>query len=169
MIDFTFHEILPLKLKGDFLLENLDISELTRSINEKILITGIINISGNFYFQKKDFEFEIIFETVKKRGIKQYMNFGAIELLTSLSGTNPIRTIGSSNFYYKKMAGKITLKNKYLTIEGLAGQKGENQYLIIKPFFMPGINILVDKRTNTIKLDELIERVKIAVERIKKF
>lgn len=146
----------------------MNIAQLTKQINEKILITGIINITGNFYLQRKNFEFEIFFRSLEKKGVKKYMNFAAIELLTSLSGTNPVRSIGSSNFYYKKIAGKISLKNNYLTIEGLAGEKGEKQYLVIKPFLTPGINILVDKRTNTIKFDELIKRIKIAIERIKK-
>jgi hypothetical protein len=66
------------------------------------------------------------------------------------------------------MKGKILLKNNYLTIEGLAGEKGESQYLIIKPFLLPGINILIDKRNNTIQIDELINRINLAIERIKK-
>ncbi len=126
-----------------------------------------MNILGNLNISKNNLEIETIFNSVKKRNVTQYMNFGAIQLLTSLSGTSPVKRVGSSNFYYKEIKGKISVKNNYLTIEGLAGEKGESQYLVIKPILLPGINILIDKRNNTIRIDELINRVNTVIERIK--
>jgi len=153
---------------GNFSIKDFDINKLATSFNEKIIINGFMNISGNFNISKNNLEIEAIFNSAKTRNMRQYMNFGAIQLLTSLSGANPVKRVGSSNFYYKEMKGKILLKNNYLTIEGLAGEKGESQYLIIKPFLLPGINILIDKRNNTIQIDELINRINLAIERIKK-
>ncbi|MGB9678104.1 MAG: hypothetical protein ACPLZ9_05735 [Candidatus Ratteibacteria bacterium] len=126
-----------------------------------------MNIKGEFNIGKDKFEIETIFNSVEKKGIKQFMNFGAIELLASLSGTNPVKIASSSNFYYKNIKGRILIKDNRFTIEGLLGEKGENQYLITKPFLLPGINILINKKNNTIEIDELINRVNLAIERIK--
>jgi hypothetical protein len=163
---FKFNFIEPF-FTGNFSIKNIDINKLTTSFNEKIIITGFMNIDGNFNISKDNFEIEAIFNSVKKRNIRQYMNFKAMELITFLSGTNSIKKMGSSNFYYKEMKGKISVKNNYLTIEGLAGEKGENQYLITKPFLLPGINILIDKKHNTIRIEEFINRVNFVIERIK--
>ena len=152
---------------SNFSIKNIDINKLTTSFNEKIIITGFMNILGNLNISKNNLEIETIFNSMKKRNVRQYMNFGAIQLLTSLSGTSPVKRVGSSNFYYKEIKGKISVKNNYLTIEGLAGEKGESQYLVIKPILLPGINILIDKRNNTIRIDELINRVNTVIERIK--
>ncbi|MGC8977039.1 MAG: hypothetical protein ACP5OB_05385 [Candidatus Ratteibacteria bacterium] len=145
----------------------MDIYKLAFSFNDKIIISGLINLNGSFNISKKNREFETFFKSIKKKGIKQYMNFGAIAFISSLSGENPVKQLGSSNFYYRDICGKITLKNDRLTIEGLLGEKGENQYLITKPFLLPGINLFINKRNNTIEIKELINRVKLAIERIK--
>ncbi|MCX7917596.1 MAG: hypothetical protein N2589_05660 [bacterium] len=126
-----------------------------------------MNFEGTFYLKGEKFEIETIFNSVRVKGKKQFMNFGAIQVLSSLSGGNPIKYVGGSNFYYKDIKGKISIKDNHFTIEGLLGEKNGNQYLVIKPLLLPGINILVNKRNNTIKLDELINRVKLAIERIK--
>jgi len=154
-------------VNGIFFIENLNINKLASSFNENLVITGFMNLKGNLDISGETFEIETIFNSIK-RGVKQYMNFGAVELISSLSGGNPIRRFGQTNFYYKNIAGKISIKNNYFTIEGLAGEKGENQYLVIKPFLLPGINILINKNNNTIQLDEFINRVNLAIERIKK-
>jgi len=164
-VDFQIKDLSS--FNGLFSIENLDIYKLANSFNEKIVISGFINLKGYFNIAYEKREIEINFNSVKKLGIKQYMNFGAVELIASLSGGNILKRFGSSNFYYKNIAGKISIKDNDFTIEGLAGEKGENQYLIVKPFLLPGINILIDKKNNTIHLDEFINRVNQAIERIK--
>lgn len=154
-------------LNGNFLIENINLKKLCFSFNKKIVFEGLMNIKGEFNIEKDKFEIETIFNSVKKKGVKQFMNFGAIEILSSLSGGNPVKQFGTSNFYYKDIKGKISIKDNHFTIEGLLGEKNENQYLITKPFLLPGINILINKRNNTIQLDELINRVNVAIERIK--
>ncbi|MFN4226967.1 MAG: hypothetical protein ACK4F0_02350 [Candidatus Ratteibacteria bacterium] len=126
-----------------------------------------MNIKGQFNIGKDKFEIETFFNSVRKKGVKQLMNFSAIEILSSLSGDNPIKHFGTSNFYYNEIKGKILIKDNYFTIEGLIGEKNGNQYIITKPFFLPGINILVNKNRNTIELNELINRINLAIERIK--
>ncbi|MCM8810198.1 MAG: hypothetical protein NC917_00910 [Candidatus Omnitrophica bacterium] len=126
-----------------------------------------MNIKGQFNIGKGKFEIETFFNSVKKKGVKQLMNLGAIEILSSLSGGNPIKHFGTSNFYYKDIKGKILIKDNHFTIEGFIGEKDGNQYIITKPFLLPGINILINKNRNTIELDELINRVNLAIKRIK--
>lgn len=166
-IDFKLGDLNFSSINGFFTIDNININKLALSLNDKIVINGLINLKGSFNISKEDLELEAIFKSIKRKGIKQYMNFGAIEFITSLSGANPIKQFGTSNFYYNNIGGKISIKNNHLTIEGLLGEKGENQYLITKPFLLPGINLLIDKRSNTIEINELINRVNLAIERIK--
>ncbi|HOK56063.1 MAG TPA: hypothetical protein PKV21_03050 [bacterium] len=154
-------------INGKLFIENLNLKKLAYSFNEKIVFEGLMNINGEFNIGKGKFEIDVTFNSVKKRGIKQFMNFGAIELIASLSGGNPIRMAGSSNFYYKDIKGRISIKDNRFTIEGLLGEKNGNQYLITKPFLLPGINILINKKSNTIEIHELINRVNLAIERIR--
>lgn len=152
---------------GKFSICDINIEKLVKSIDKDIIITGIINIDGNFEIKGNDINLETLFYSKTKKGIKQFMNFGALELLTSLSGSNPIKKVGESNFYYKTIFGKVIIKNGLFTIEGLAGEKNGKQYLMIKPILLPGINILIDRKNNTIELSDLIKRIKIAIERVK--
>lgn len=149
------------------MINNINIKKLAFSFSEKILFEGLMDIKGEFNLGNGNFEIETVFNSVRKKGTKQFMNFGAIEILSALSGGNPIKMAGSSNFYYKEIKGKVTIKNNRFTIEGLLGEKNGNQYLITRPFLLPGINILINKKNNTIQLDELINRVNLAIERIK--
>lgn len=107
-------------------------------------------------------------KSVNKRGVKKIMNFGAVKFFTTLAGGNPIKTIGTSNFYYGKIGMKITLKNNRLTIEGLLGERNGQQYIIKGRFLRNSINLTIDKSSNTIRISDLKERIQKAIERSKK-
>jgi len=91
--------------------------------------------------------------------VKQALNFGAVKALTALATGHPIRSISRQDFSYQKMAGRVTIKNGYLTIEGLAGRKGESGYLLKSRPFGQGINVLVHTKTNTIRLEDFRKRI----------
>ncbi|MCD6408465.1 hypothetical protein J7L87_05385, partial [bacterium] len=157
----------PFFLNVKFDIEDFNIEKFVSSISDEIYISGVINVNGFLNFKDKDVEMETTIKSVRKRGVKQIMNFGAVKVLVAMSGGNPIKSIGSSNFYYSKIGIKITLKNNYLTLEGLAGEKKNVQYMIKKSFLRQGINLTIDKKSNTIEISHFMRRIKNAIRRIK--
>jgi len=147
----------------EFKLKEISISSLFNSLNPQIYVSGIMNLKGYAKLNKTDKEIEVVFDTSKKKGEKQFLNFAAVKALLHFGASSLITSARKTNYSYKKLAGKITLKNGYLTIEGLAGEKGENQYLVRSGYFGPRINILVNKKTNTIKLEDFRKRIRNAV------
>ncbi|MDX9799322.1 MAG: hypothetical protein RBT05_10750 [Bacteroidales bacterium] len=123
-------------------------------MNEEVYISGVMDIEGKGYYSNGSPVLELIFKTKKSKGVKQVMNFGAVKFISSLGGGNPIKSIGSANFRYNIISGKVRIKDGYLTIEGLAGKKGD-KYFLVKSGLFGGINISIDKR-NTIKIEDLI-------------
>ncbi|MCM8762174.1 MAG: hypothetical protein NC929_02490, partial [Candidatus Omnitrophica bacterium] len=103
----------------------------------------------------------------KKKGVKQLMNFGAIKVIASLSGGSAIKSFGTSDFPYGMIAGSVVIHHRYLTIEGLAGRKGHQELLIKKGLFK-GINLFIDRRFNTIEIQDLRNRIIHAIETMKK-
>jgi hypothetical protein len=124
-------------------------------------------VDGNGVFTEKGPEIEVSFRSEPTRGVKQEMNFGAIRVIASLGGGSPIKAFGGSDFGYNLMAGRLTVKDNYLTIEGMAGRKG-NQNFLIKGGLFGGINLSIDSDSNTIRIEELKRRINTATQSIKK-
>jgi hypothetical protein len=151
----------------DYKLNSLNLGALVNSLNREIEMSGIIDIAGDgTYKTGEDMDMTVEFNSVKRRGVGQYMNFSAVQVISALGGGNPVKTMGSANFNYSKIAGRITLKENYITLQGLAGESRGQQYLIRGGIFGTGMNLMIDEKSNTIKLQELIDRVKNAVDRI---
>lgn len=150
-----------MKIKG------INLSHLVHSLNEEIYVSGILDAEGKGSFNKDEPQFDVVFRSRKKKGIKQVMNFGAIKVISSLSGSSPIRSFGTSDFPYGVIAGRAVINNGYLTIEGLAGRKG-NQDILIKKGIFKGINLFIDRRFNTIEIEDLQHRIIHAIETMKK-
>ena len=157
----------PFFLNAKFDIEDFNIEKFVSSISDEIYVSGVINVNGFLNFNGKDVEMETTIKSVRKRGVKQIMNFGAVKVLVAMSGGNLIKSIGSSNFYYSKIGVKITLKNNYLTLEGLAGKRRNVQYMIKKSFLRQGINLTIDRNSNTIEISHFIRRIKDAIKRVK--
>jgi hypothetical protein len=94
------------------------------------------------------------------------MNFGAISFIASFGGGNPIKAFGSSDLGYNTIAGRATINEGYLTIEGLAGQDGHRQ-LLIKGGRFRGVNLSIDSESNTIKIQNLKHQIDEAIRRMK--
>jgi len=155
-----------LKTTGQYLIEGLNLLGVSQALNDQVFVSGILNISGSFLLAREEKFFETTFVSVDKKGIKQTLNFGAVRALTALATGNPIRSIGKQDFHYLKLAGRVTIKNGYITIEGLAGKKGENSYLLKGPIWGQGINVLVHTKTNTIRLEDFRKRLARAASNI---
>jgi len=151
----------------DFNVKGLSISEFVRDLSDEVYISGILDLNGKAAFGKSGPEAEVSFRSKPARGVKQVMNFSAISVLASMGGGSPIKTFGSSDFGYNLIAGRLTVRNNYLTIEGLAGERG-GQNLLIKGGTFGGINLSVDKYSNTISLEEIRRRAAAATQSMKR-
>lgn len=147
-------------------IRDINLSRLVHSLNEEIYVSGILDSEGKGSLNKDEPQFDIVFSSRKKKGIKQVMNFGAIKVISSLSGS-PVKSFGRSDFPYGVIAGRAIINNGYLTIEGLAGKRGTQDILIKKGLFK-GINLFIDRRFNTIKIEDLRHRIMHAIETIRK-
>ncbi|MBN1444486.1 MAG: hypothetical protein JW957_00055 [Candidatus Omnitrophica bacterium] len=145
---------------------DINITPLVQDLNRDIYISGIIDIDGKGFVNEPGPDMELVFRSKKKRGVEQLMNFGAISFIASFGGGNPIKAFGSSDLGYNMMAGRVTINEGYLTIEGLAGQDGHRQFLIRGGTF-GGVNLAIDKDSNTIKIQRLKNRIDEAIRRIK--
>lgn len=134
-------------------------------LNKDIYISGILDVYGKGFINEPGPDMEIVFRSVKKKGVDQMMNFGAISFIASFGGGNPIKAFGSSDLGYNTMAGRATINEGYLTIEGLAGQEGHRQFLI-KGGAFKGVNLSIDKDSNTIKIQSLKNQINEAIKRI---
>ncbi|MCM8760386.1 MAG: hypothetical protein NC832_01545 [Candidatus Omnitrophica bacterium] len=148
-------------------IKNINISRLVHALHEDIYISGVIDAEGKGSLNKPESDLEITFKSRKKKGVKQVMNFGAIKVIASLSGGSVIKSFGTSDFPYRMIAGRVTINDNYLTIEGLAGRKGYQELLIKKGLFK-GINLFIDRRFNTIEIQDLRNRIIHAIETMKK-
>ncbi|MCM8829880.1 MAG: hypothetical protein NC824_02650 [Candidatus Omnitrophica bacterium] len=148
-------------------IKNINISRLVHALNEDIYVSGVIDAEGKGSINKPEPDLDITFKSRKKKGVKQVMNFGAIKVIASLSGGSAIKSFGTSDFPYGMIAGRAVIDNGYLTIEGLAGRKGHQELLIKKGMFK-GINLFIDRRFNTIEIQDLRDRIIHAIETIKK-
>lgn len=146
--------------------KGIDISSLVHSLNRDIYVSGIIDAEGYGSFNKDEPQFDVVFKSRKKKGVKQVMNFGAIKVISSLSGS-PVKSFGTSDFPYGLIYGRVIINKGYLTIEGLAGSKG-TQEILIKKGLLKGINLFIDRRFNTIRIEDLRGRIIHAIETMKK-
>ena len=150
-----------------FDVKDINFLSAAHHISEEMYISGFANVDGHFTFSKNQPEFEVTVYSVKKKGVKQVMNFGAVKVLMALGSGNPVKTMGGKDFSYAKLAGKVNLKNGFLIIDGLAGKKGRYQYLLKSGFGIGGINVFMDTSMNTIKLKDFQKRIRKALNVIK--
>ena len=79
-----------------------------------------------------------------------------------------IASVSKPYFAFRSIAGRVSLHNDSLTLEGLAGEKGTAQYIIRGPLLGSGLNVLVDGRNNTIRLGYLKSRIRSAAKKFRR-
>ncbi|HNS31696.1 MAG TPA: hypothetical protein PKN36_01820 [bacterium] len=141
-----------------FSINDMDMASFVSSLNKDVYISGIMDIEGKGHIEGKSPFLEITFRSKGAKGMRQVMNFGAVKAISSIAGGSPVKSLGSSNFSYSRIAGKITIREGYLTLEGLAGESKGKQFLVKSGIF-GGINLAIDKDTNTIKIEELVRTI----------
>ena len=123
-------------LSFSFRLENVDLSGFAASLNKDVYVSGRMDIEGSGNFSEGVRALEISFRSRRTRGVKQVMNFGAVKAISSLGGGNPVKAVGGSNFGYSLIAGRVTIRNEFLTVEGACrGEGGHAVYSQKRPFW----------------------------------
>ncbi|MCM8770013.1 MAG: hypothetical protein NC911_10185 [Candidatus Omnitrophica bacterium] len=153
--EFSFDGIFP----------EVNLLKFFTAVNDQVIVSGIVKSQVEGKVSPGSFQLSLRIESVPARGVKQTLNFGAVKALTALGGGGTIRAITKSDFHYRKLAGRLTLADGYLTIEGLAGRHGHYQYFLQSSPWGQGINVFVDPEMNTIRLEYLLSRLQTAFSR----
>ncbi len=147
-----------------FDIKGFNMNRLLADISEEIYISGFMDISGRLSLGEEEPRFNARFNSVRRRGVRQVMNFGAVKMIASIGGGGGVQ-IGRSNFGYSRIAGEIDIDRGYLTLKGNAGTRGDNEYIIRGGLF-GGINLSIHRDFRTISMSYLSERLKSEWEEI---
>ncbi|MGC9065267.1 MAG: hypothetical protein ACP5JO_01380 [Candidatus Ratteibacteria bacterium] len=151
--------------------QKINLEKFIHSLNTDILITGLVNVICFLEFGNKDFSVQARIDNVPGMLFSQKLNISAVKALASLGSSSFAGSIGkqfgSNNFYYRKLSGVISLTNGQLTIEGTAKRAGNHDYLITSEIFGSGINVLVDRKNNSIHVEDLKRRILNAMQQNK--
>lgn len=148
----------------EVLFTDIDLEEASRSFKFGQM-GGIIqgNITNLVFSFGQPEKFELSIRSLKKRGIKQYVNAEAVNNLSILStGTAfPFRR-GILQFFryfpYDKLGIYCKLENDIFTLRGTIRQNGV-EYLIKRGLF-GGINVINQNPENRIRWKQMLGRLK---------
>jgi len=161
----------PIRVYAKAHVQKINLEKLIHSLNPDILITGAVNVICFLELGVKNFSMQAKIDNVPGMPFSQKLNIGAVKALASLGSSSFAgsigRQFGSNNFYYRKLSGVISLTNGQLTIEGTAKRAGNNDYLITSEIFGSGINVLVDRKNNSIHVEDLKRRILNAMQQNK--
>lgn len=148
----------------DVLLSNINLEEVSRSFEFGQMggvIQGQIRDLSFTFGQPAGFELEI--RSVKKRGIKQYVNIEAVNNLSILSTGSPFpfrRGVLQlfKTFPYAKLGIYCKLENDIFTLRGTIHKNGV-EYLIRRRGFR-GIDVINQNLANRIRWKQMLSRLK---------
>jgi len=161
----------PLKFYAKADVKRINLEKLIHNLNPDVLVTGIVNLICFMEFGKNNVSLMARFDNVPGRPFSQKLNIGAVEALAKLGSSSFSgsigRQFGSENFYYRRIGGVINYQDGLLTIEGTVKKAGNYDYLVTSEIFGSGINVLVDKKNNSIHIEDLKQRINNAMKQNK--
>jgi hypothetical protein len=159
---FTSAPVFKLNVKG----EDLLLSEMTMN-------TGFGTIEGVLKGQLRDFEmaygqpqrFNLLLETVQKKGISQKISVKAIENIARIGGgQGPFMGLAGTfasffkKFPYEKIGIQANLENDVFTVNGTI-KEGGTEYLVKRGSFS-GVNVVNQNPDNRISFKDMVKRIK---------
>ena len=145
---------------GHLNLAGLDIFSLSTIYGNGALMSGIANLDYNFQTGESGLEsWRAILETVPVKGVRQYLNVRALKALLAISTGSPVGLLAGQDYGYRKLKAAVTYQDGLLSIEGLARREKDRDYVLLGNFMGYTVNISMDPRGNTIKLDDLKQRL----------
>ncbi len=148
----------------DVLLKDLDLEEASRSFKFGQmggLVQGRVEDLTFSFGQPERFEFEI--QSVKKKGVRQYVNAKAVNNLSILSTGSPFSFKRGvlrffKSFPYAKLGIYCKLENDIFTLRGTIHQRGV-EYLIRRGG-LGGIDVVQRDPENKIRWKQMLRRLK---------
>jgi len=153
------------KLVGRIDLHKMQLEKFARSLNPEIVFTGLIDIVSFIELARGHVFVQASFENIKGKPGIQKLNFGALKALANFGSANIAGSISRGDFYYRRLAGIITYNDGFLTVEGRAKSGQKYDYLMTSGYFS-GINIIVDRTGNTIRIEDLKNRIQRAMKTV---
>lgn len=145
---------------------DLDLKRLTDSVPFGE-VTGILRgeIRNLSFSYGQPSQFNLLVESVKKRGVPQTFSLKAVDNLTVISSGEQA-SMGTGSFWmrfirgfrYEKLGIVSTLKNDTFTLNGTINEKGV-EYLVKKPLLF-GINVVNRMPEKSISFKEMVSRLK---------
>jgi hypothetical protein len=159
---FTSAPVFKLNIK----LEDLLLSEMTTD-------TAFGTIEGVLKGQLRDFEmaygqpqrFNLLLETVQKKGISQKISVKAVENISQIGGgQSPFMGLAGAfvsffkKFPYEKIGIQANLENDVFTVNGTI-REGSTEYLVKRGSFS-GVNVVNQNPDNRISFKDMVKRIK---------
>jgi len=159
---FTSAPVFKLNVK----LEDLLLSEMTTD-------TAFGKIEGVLKGQLRDFEiaygqpqrFNLLLETVQKKGISQKISVKAVENISQIGGgQSPFMGLAGAfvsffkKFPYEKIGIRANLENDVFTVNGTI-REGGTEYLVKRGSFS-GVNVINQNPDNRISFKDMVKRIK---------
>jgi len=159
---FTSAPVFRLNVK----LEDLLLSQMTTD-------TAFGKIEGVLEGQLRDFEiaygqpqrFNLLLETVQKKGISQKISVKAVENISQIGGgQSPFMGLAGAfvsffkKFPYEKIGIQANLENDVFTVNGTI-REGGTEYLVKRGSFS-GVNVINQNPDNRISFKDMVKRIK---------
>ena len=155
------------KIKTDIYFEDIDLAILSQYLPFG-KIQGVIrgHIKNLVLVQGQPESFDLVIESIKKKGKKQLISLTAANNIAILAQGHPMSISGllPREFAYQKIGIRCTLKNDLFTIHGLI-KKGQTEYLVKRKFL--GINIINRSPGHPIAFKEMLERLRKIMKEVK--
>ncbi|MCX5642134.1 MAG: hypothetical protein NTY10_02690 [Candidatus Omnitrophica bacterium] len=147
-------------IAGHLNLAGLDLSPLSSAYGNGAQVSGIANLDYIFQTGESGLEsWRALLETVPVKGVRQYLNVRALKALLAISTGSPVGFLTGNDYGYRKLKAAVTYQDGLLSIEGLARKEKGRDYVLLGTTMGYTVNIAMDPRGNTIKLDDLKQRL----------
>jgi hypothetical protein len=153
-------------LKLSAMWKDLRLSDLTGGTSfGKIegILEGYVKDLGIAYGQPQ--RFDLLLETVKKKGIRQRMSQKAVDSIAQIGGgQSPFMGVAGmitsifEEFPYKKIGIRASLENDVFRINGTIKEGGTEYY--VKGTGIPVINIVNVNPDNQIRFKDMVKRIR---------
>lgn len=110
-------------------------------------------------------KFDLLLETVKKKGINQRISIAAVDNIARIGGGQSpfmgfagVMTSFFKEFPYKKIGVRATLDNDIFKIRGTIKEEGKE--FLVKRGGLSGVNVINQNPDNRIRFQDMVKRVK---------
>ena len=123
-------------------------------------MSGIANLDYTFQVVESGLEsWRALIETVPVKNVRQYLNVRALKALLAASTGAPVKFLAAKDYGYRKLKAAVTYQDGLLSIEGLARKEKGRDYVLLGNILGYTVNISMDPKGNTIRLDDLKQRL----------